>query len=234
MRRNWGKIHSVWSKQVFAILFLLLIIDTGTATARESAKSITERKCSSCHSLQRLTRKRSKARWSKRVQRCAEKTSDWEDEAHWITDSDISIITGYLVRTQLREKRKVTLEASRNRAKQSIESNKIKRARNPRNLSTTEMIHVPVFILPKIVFTREKFNVTAKVGQRNHPMVDKHYIQWLELYQDGVLLKKVEFKPGQDPYITALVQIGNVTNLRAMTKCTMHGLWEVNKQIHAR
>jgi len=234
MHGNWGKIQSVWGKQVFAILFWLLLIDTGTAPARESAKSITERKCSSCHTLQRLTRKRSKARWRKRVQRCAEKTSDWEDEAHWITDNDISIIADYLVATQLREKKKVTLGVSRNRAKRSIESNKIKRAGDPSNLSTTEMIHVPVFILPKIVFTREKFNVTAKVGQRNHPMVDKHYIRWLELYQDGVLLKKVEFKPGQYPQITALVQIGNVTNLRAVTECTMHGLWEANKQIHAR
>jgi superoxide reductase len=142
------------------------------------------------------------------VQRCAEKTSDWEDENKWISDSDIEIITNYLISTQLRKKKKV--------------------------LSTLEMVHVPVFILPKVVFTREKFKVTAKVGQRNHPMVDKHYIHWLELYQDGVLLKKTEFKPGQEPKITALVQIGNVTELKAVTRCTMHGLWQAEKQIHAR
>jgi superoxide reductase len=148
----------------------------------------------------------------------------------------MDIITNYLVSTQLRKKKKVlsTLGASRDRAKRSIKSNKIKKARDPSSLSATEMVHVPVFILPKVVFTREKFKVTAKVGQRNHPMVDKHYIHWLELYQDGVLLKKTEFKPGQEPKITALVQIGNVTELKAVTRCTMHGLWQAEKQIHAR
>lgn len=170
------------------------------------------------------------------MQRCAEKTMDWEDETKWINDSDIESIINYLVSTQLRKKKKgfSSLGTSRYRAKRSIKSNKIKRASDPNNLSSTEMVHVPVFTVPKIVFTREKFKVTVKVGQRNHPMVDKHFIRWLELYQDGVLLKKVEFKPGQEPKITTTVQIGNTTDLRAVAKCTMHGLWEANKQIHAR
>lgn len=236
MPGNSGKLQRLWGKGAAAILFLFMVIWASNAACKESPKSITERKCSSCHTLQRLKRKRSKARWRKRVQQCAEKTSDWENNAKWISNSDIDIITNYLASTRLRKKKKTfsSLRSSRDRAKQSIKSNKIKKAKNPSNLSTTEMIHVPVFILPKIVFTREKFKVSVKVGQRNHPMVDKHYIQWLEVYQDERLLKKTEFRPGQEPKITVLVQIANVTDLRAVAKCSMHGLWQAEKQIHAR
>ena len=141
----------------------------------------------------------------------------------------------YLAKTHLREKKKrlPARGGSRVRAKLDTDS-KIKTVRDPDSLSSIEMVHVPVFKLPKVVFARERFKVGVKVGSRNHPMVDGHYIEWIEFYQDGLLIKKFDLKPGDDAKIKAKVEIGSVTDLRVVIKCTKHGFWQAHKNVRAR
>lgn len=197
---------------------------------------IFERKCGTCHSIERTTsKKKSKHKWTKRVKKCAKRTDGWEDETKWINLGDIKAIAKYLARTQLRDKKKAlpARGGSRIRAKLSTDS-KIKTARDPNSLSAIEMVHIPVFKLPKMVFARERFKVGVKVADRNHPMLESHYIEWIEFYQDGLLLKKFDLKPGQEPKIKVTVEIGRVTDLRAVIKCTNHGFWQAHKQVRAR
>jgi superoxide reductase len=76
--------------------------------------------------------------------------------------------------------------------------------------------HVPVI---------EKFGngIKVKVGSIAHPMEDKHYIEWVEILQDGKAYRQF-LTPGQTPEATF-----NLTGegIVAREFCNVHGLWEV-------
>lgn len=59
------------------------------------------------------------------------------------------------------------------------------------------------------------------VGSVAHPMVDNHYIQWIELVADGA--SYIAFlKPGAAPEATFLTDARDVA---AREYCNLHGLW---------
>ena len=222
-------------KAIIPVVFFVNFVLVGVLWGRESAQTIFERKCGTCHNLKRIrSKKKSKNHWMRRVGKCAKRTENWEDETKWISDKDTKIIIKYLISTQLLEKKKRASRRGASRGKQKPDINVIKTAADPENLSTTEKIHVPFIIVPRIVFARERFEVAIKVGKRTHPMVETHYIRWVELYQDGILVKKFKLKPGLETKVTATVSIGNLTDLRVVASCTVHGLWETKTQVKAR
>ena len=81
--------------------------------------------------------------------------------------------------------------------------------------SSTEK-HVPVI---------EKIDGGYKVtvGSTLHPMVDEHYIEWIELNLDGKTCKKF-LKPGDEPVAEFLC--GHHDNVSAREYCNVHGLWK--------
>lgn len=74
--------------------------------------------------------------------------------------------------------------------------------------------HVPV--IEKIA---GGYKVT--VGSVEHPMLDNHYIQWIELF-DGEKVMRHHLKPGEKPEATFITQSENV---KAREYCNLHGLW---------
>lgn len=65
--------------------------------------------------------------------------------------------------------------------------------------------------------------ILVKVGQnQNHPMEEKHYIEWIELIADGKAYREF-LKPGQAPEAEFCVQASQVT---AREYCNIHGLWK--------
>ena len=80
--------------------------------------------------------------------------------------------------------------------------------------STTEK-HVPV-----IEKTANGYKVT--VGSTLHPMLDNHFIEWIELLADGVSYKKF-LKPGDAPAAEFCVKADKVS---AREYCNVHGLWK--------
>lgn len=60
------------------------------------------------------------------------------------------------------------------------------------------------------------------VGSVAHPMEEKHYIEWIELIVDDVLLYRKHLAPGEAPEAVFLVSGGNV---KARAYCNLHGLW---------
>lgn len=74
--------------------------------------------------------------------------------------------------------------------------------------------HVPV--IEKIA---GGYKVT--VGSVEHPMLDNHYIQWIELF-DGEKVMRHYLKPGEKPEATFVTQAENV---KAREYCNLHGLW---------
>ncbi|WP_195428210.1 desulfoferrodoxin [Clostridium sp. D46t1_190503_E9] len=75
--------------------------------------------------------------------------------------------------------------------------------------------HIPVAV-------KKNGELLVKVGEVEHPMVDEHFIQWVEVItKDGEVLRK-ELNPGEKPQATFKVS-GNVDRVREY--CNLHGLW---------
>ena len=62
----------------------------------------------------------------------------------------------------------------------------------------------------------------VKVGSVDHPMEEKHYIQWIELIADGVCYTHY-LSPGDPPVATFKLEADNVT---ARAYCNLHGNWK--------
>lgn len=75
--------------------------------------------------------------------------------------------------------------------------------------------HVPVIEI-------KKDKVVVKVGSIEHPMEEKHYIEWIEILADGQSSMKF-LKPGQKPVAEFSV---NAKKVLARIYCNVHGLWK--------
>ncbi|MGL6023639.1 MAG: desulfoferrodoxin family protein [Fusobacteriaceae bacterium] len=65
----------------------------------------------------------------------------------------------------------------------------------------------------------------VKVGKETaHPMVDEHYIQFVEIIIDGDRLYRKYLKPGDKPLVCFEVAKGNTVIAREY--CNIHGLWK--------
>ena len=78
--------------------------------------------------------------------------------------------------------------------------------------------HVPYFE------TLEDGSQIIKIGSELHPMVEEHYIQFIEsLSADKKILYIEFFEPNQSAVIK-----NNIGATKAFEYCNMHGLWEGN------
>lgn len=75
--------------------------------------------------------------------------------------------------------------------------------------------HVPV-----VQKTASGFKVL--VGDVAHPMLDNHYIEWIELVADGKTYRQY-LEPGQKPEAEFCIEARNVS---AREYCNLHGLWK--------
>ena len=77
--------------------------------------------------------------------------------------------------------------------------------------------HVPVF-------TREGNQVSVKIGEVAHPMMEAHYIEWIALEsKEGMQLKNL--KPGEAP--EAVFSLSEEDEVIAVYEyCNLHGLWK--------
>jgi len=64
--------------------------------------------------------------------------------------------------------------------------------------------------------------VLVKVGSVEHPMLDNHYIAWIEVMTDKLTLR-ADLKPGMKPEAFFPVNMKDVKTAREY--CTLHGLW---------
>ena len=62
----------------------------------------------------------------------------------------------------------------------------------------------------------------VKVGEVTHPMMEDHYIEWIEVIADGKAYRKF-FEPGDTPEATFCIDAATVT---AREYCNLHGLWK--------
>jgi superoxide reductase len=62
----------------------------------------------------------------------------------------------------------------------------------------------------------------VKVGSVPHPMLEEHYIQWIELLADGKAYRQF-LEPGNEPEAVFNVEADSVS---AREHCNIHGLWK--------
>ena len=82
--------------------------------------------------------------------------------------------------------------------------------------SSTEK-HVPVI-------EKSGDGYTVTVGSTLHPMLENHWIQWIELVADGKRMIK-ELSPGDEPKAHFCVGSDKVKKISAREYCNIHGLW---------
>ena len=72
------------------------------------------------------------------------------------------------------------------------------------------------------VIKQNKEGVEVNIGKIDHPMEDKHYIEWVEVLADGKVYRKF-LKPGDAPEAEFKL---NAENIVAREYCNLHGLWK--------
>lgn len=74
--------------------------------------------------------------------------------------------------------------------------------------------------VPMLEKTDAGWKVT--VGSTLHPMLENHYIQWIELLAEGISYRQY-LKPGMEPVAFFPVKAEKVS---AREFCNLHGLWK--------
>ncbi|MCD6369495.1 MAG: desulfoferrodoxin [Thermoproteales archaeon] len=75
--------------------------------------------------------------------------------------------------------------------------------------------HVPVI-------EKTDTGVKVKVGSVPHPMVENHYIEWIEIITDNRIYRKF-LKPGENPEAEFNMKAEKIV---AREYCNLHGLWK--------
>ncbi len=66
------------------------------------------------------------------------------------------------------------------------------------------------------------WGVKVKVGDVEHPMEEKHFIEWIEIIADGKAYRQF-LDPGQAPEAFFSVEADEIS---ARAYCNIHGLWK--------
>ncbi|MBP2032760.1 superoxide reductase [Clostridium algifaecis] len=67
--------------------------------------------------------------------------------------------------------------------------------------------------------------VVVKVGTVEHPMLEKHYIQWIEIHTENKIYRKY-LKPGEKPEAIFKLDEKDEKIIMAREYCNLHGLWK--------
>ena len=71
----------------------------------------------------------------------------------------------------------------------------------------------------------DKDKVEVNVGSVDHPMVDVHWIEWVQLVTDKGSSRKW-LNPGEAPRVTFLLE--DEKPLAVYAYCNLHGLWKTD------
>jgi len=104
----------------------------------------------------------------------------------------------------------------------------INRPVDPNNKTDLEKKHYPTLEVPASVKAWEPFDVKITVGKElTHPNEGAHFLQWVELYYNDVLISRVELTPAiYEMPVTMRVKLGKSCTLKALVRCNLHGIWE--------
>lgn len=86
----------------------------------------------------------------------------------------------------------------------------------PNTVEAATEKHVPIVV-------REGGSVKVTVSSVIHPMLEEHFIQWINVETDKGVYRK-HLKPGEEP--VAMFEIGDEELKEVYEYCNLHGLWK--------
>ena len=108
------------------------------------------------------------------------------------------------------------------------DANALKKPADPKNLTDGDKKHIPMFVVKRECGLVDKTCIDAhiKIGQILHVMEEKHWIQWIELYQNNQLIGHQDLNPGDAPQAVFEVESESLPQFMAKEHCNLHGTWE--------
>jgi len=92
--------------------------------------------------------------------------------------------------------------------------------------------HTPVISAPDTVKAGEPFEVTIKVGAKQHPSLVEHHVEWIQLYADETLIAHVQLTPSMTlPNIKLTVMLEHSADLKVVEAPNHSSGW-VSKAKH--
>ena len=76
------------------------------------------------------------------------------------------------------------------------------------------------------IITIKENKITVKIGSIEHPMEKEHYIELIELLQNGKVIFSKRLYPGEKPIAEFILE--NTEGITAREYCNIHGLWKTN------
>jgi len=76
--------------------------------------------------------------------------------------------------------------------------------------------HLPIIV-------KADSGVIINIGEVDHPMEDKHYIEWIEVVTEVGVYRKC-LKPNEKPNASFCIREDQIISVREY--CNVHGLWE--------
>lgn len=109
----------------------------------------------------------------------------------------------------------------------------INRAKNPKKLEGHEKSHVPKIVAPETVKKLEPFPVRIEIGEEEiHEMNPFHYVDWISLYADDLLINQALLTPFYNqPIVEFTCVLERSVILKAREHCNLHGIWESQRKI---
>ncbi len=88
--------------------------------------------------------------------------------------------------------------------------------------------HAPVIELPDTMEPGKPAVIKIHVGGGKHPNTNEHHFQWVELRMAGLYVARADFSPVvTEPVVEfTIVCPGAATEISAIARCNLHGLWE--------
>lgn len=86
----------------------------------------------------------------------------------------------------------------------------------PNTVEASGEKHIPAVTVDRSV-------VTVNVGSVDHPMLEEHWIEWVQLETEAGSQRKT-LKPGSAPKVT--FQLGEEKPVAVYAYCNLHGLWK--------
>jgi superoxide reductase len=73
------------------------------------------------------------------------------------------------------------------------------------------------------VVEKAENGTTIKIGSILHPMEEKHYIEWIEVFLKSGKVMRIPLHPGDQPEVRIGHSVEDLIEVRAY--CNVHGLW---------
>jgi superoxide reductase len=87
--------------------------------------------------------------------------------------------------------------------------------------------HVPVILVTKEcgLIPDACADIHIKIGATPHPMIDTHWIQWIDVYNNKKYIARHMLTPSMEPAVSIHVKRELSGKLQVVENCNIHGRW---------